>query len=58
MMNGPAIRFTQVRDRLVLHDLPEKAPSPLATVIELKVEGKPRQVLGAGCVIIDDDPWA
>ena len=56
LMNGPAIRFTQVRDRLVLHDLPEKAPSPLATVIELKVEGKPRQVLGAGCVIIDDDP--
>jgi len=56
LMNGPEIRFTQVKDRLVLLGLPEKAPNALATVIELTVEGEPRQVLGAGCEIIDDDP--
>jgi len=47
-MGGPKIEFTQTKDRLVLRGLPEKAPNPLATVIELKVDGVPRQVLGAG----------
>ncbi len=28
----------------------------LATVIEMKFEGEPRQVLGAGYVLIDDYP--
>jgi hypothetical protein len=32
-------------------------PNPLSTVIELKFEGEPRQVLGAGHVLIDDDLW-
>ena len=49
---GPEIPFTQMGDRLVLHGLPEQAPDPLATVIELQVEGVPRQVLGAGCVVL------
>ena len=33
--------------------LPEKAPNALAT----KCDRKPSQMLGAGCMIIDDDPW-
>jgi alpha-L-fucosidase len=57
LMGGHHVSFDQVRDRLVLHGLPERARDPLATVIELKVEGEPRQVLGAGHVLIDDDPW-
>ena len=57
IVNGPQVKFTQVRDRLVLHGLPEKAPNALATVFELKCDRKPSQLLGAGCVIIDDDPW-
>jgi alpha-L-fucosidase len=58
LMNGPEVKFTQVRDRLVLTGLPEKAPNALSTVIELQVEGTPRQVLGMGCEILEDDPWA
>ncbi|MCL4505316.1 MAG: alpha-L-fucosidase [Chloroflexi bacterium] len=57
LLNGKKLRFSQVRDRLVLKGLPAEAPDPLATVIEIEVEGTPRQVLGAGCVLIDDDPW-
>ncbi len=47
-MNGPAIRFTQTTHRLVLHDLPERAPDPVVSVIELQVEGDIRQVIGIG----------
>jgi alpha-L-fucosidase len=57
LMNGPKLRFTQTDDRLVLRGLPAEAPNPLATVIELTCEGVPVQVLGAGHVLIDDDPW-
>ncbi|MCC6442800.1 MAG: alpha-L-fucosidase [Armatimonadetes bacterium] len=57
-MGGKPIEFKQVKDRLVLMGLPSQAPDPLATVIELKVEDTPRQVLGAGHVIIENDPWA
>lgn len=57
LMNGPKVRFTQKRDRLVIRGLPAQAPNPLDTVIEIKVDGVPRQVLGAGHVVIDDDPW-
>jgi alpha-L-fucosidase len=57
LMNGPKVKFTQTDDRLVLRGLPAEAPSPLATVIELECEAEPVQVLGAGHVLIDDDPW-
>jgi alpha-L-fucosidase len=57
LMNGPKVKFTQTEDRLVLRGLPAEAPSPLATVIELVCESEPVQVLGAGHVLIDDDPW-
>lgn len=59
LMHGPEVAFTQARDRLVLRGLPHHAPEPLDTVIELKVEGDDlRQVLGAGCVLLQNDPWA
>jgi alpha-L-fucosidase len=57
LMGGPPVEFSQVRDRLVLRGLPAQAPNPLATLIEMKFEGEPRQVLGAGHVLIDEDPW-
>ena len=54
LYKGPAIKFTQTRDRLVLEGLPKKAPDALDTVIELTIAGgKPRQRLGAGCVLLD-----
>ena len=37
-MGGPAVQFTQKARRLVLHGLPEKAPSPIATVFEIEFE--------------------
>ena len=51
---GPAIDFTQEADRLVLAGLPEVAPDPLATVIELEVAGEPRQERGPGCGLLDE----
>ena len=53
LMGGPKVEFTQTKDRLVLRGLPAKAPNPLATVIELKVEGVPMQALGALTVVLD-----
>jgi alpha-L-fucosidase len=53
LYGGPAVKFTQVKDRLVLRGLPPRAPDALATVIELTIAGgAPRQVLGAGCVVL------
>jgi len=58
LFGGPEVAFRQRRDRLVLSGLPKQAPDPLATVFELKVRGKPlRQVLGPGCVLLNEDPW-
>jgi len=57
LMGGPKVRVKQAKDRLVLSGLPEQAPDPLATVIELKTKGEPKQMLGAGCVILPKDPW-
>jgi hypothetical protein len=56
-MGGPKVKFSQVEDRLVLRGLPVSAPNPLATVIELTCDREPRQVLGAGHVLLDEDPW-
>jgi alpha-L-fucosidase len=50
---GRPIRFTQKKDRLVLQGLPKEPLNPLSTVIELTIAGgKPRQLLGAGCVLL------
>jgi alpha-L-fucosidase len=54
LYGGPKVKFSQVKDRLVLSGLPKVAPNPLSTVIELKIAGgKPVQRLGAGCVLLD-----
>lgn len=57
LMGGPEVAFNQKLDRLVLTGLPEEAPDPVTTVLELKVSGEPRQTLGAGCVMLPKDPW-
>ena len=57
LMGGKKVKFEQKKDRLVLKGLPAEAPDELATVIEMKVTGTARQVLGAGCVLLDEDPW-
>ena len=57
LVGGPQVAFSQAGDRLVLHGLPEQAPDPLDTVIELTVEGEPKQVLGAGYVLLENDTW-
>jgi alpha-L-fucosidase len=57
LMGGREAGFRQVKDRLVIFRLPENAPNPLATVLALEVEGDVRQVLGAGHVLLEDDPW-
>jgi alpha-L-fucosidase len=48
------VTFEQSKDRLVLRGLPEKNPDEIAgyAMIRLEFEGRPRQELGAGCVII------
>ncbi|MBM3496490.1 MAG: hypothetical protein FJX72_19555 [Armatimonadetes bacterium] len=57
IVGGPELSLTQVRDRLVLTGLPAEAPDPICTPIELRFEGEPRQALGAGHVLIGEDPW-
>ena len=57
LMGGSKVKFKQEGDRLVLRGLPEQAPDPLATVIEIECDGVPCQELGAGHVLLDDDPW-
>ena len=56
LMGGRKVKFTQARDRLVLYGLPKEAPDPLVSVIELKVKGTPKQVLGPGMVVFREDP--
>jgi alpha-L-fucosidase len=57
VVGGAKAKFKQVRDRLVISGLPEKAPDALDTVIELKIKGPAKQLLGAGHVLIGKDPW-
>jgi len=57
IMGGKKLRVSQVRDRLLLSGLPEEAPDPLCTVIEMEFEGEPKQTLGAGHVLLGKDPW-
>jgi len=48
LMGGDELRFTQTTNRLVFHNLPERAPNPVVSVIVLQVEGEIRQVIGMG----------
>ena len=49
------IAFEQTENRLVLKGLPEADPDPIAgvSVIGLECDSPPRQVLGAGCVVLE-----
>lgn len=51
---GGAIEWHQNGDRLLLQGLPQQAPDPLDTVIELEVEGEPRHELGPGYKLLED----
>jgi len=51
---GDEVKWTQKGDRLVFSGLPEEAPDPIDTVIEMEVEGEPRHELGPGYQLIED----
>jgi len=57
---GKALAWQQSADRLVLHGLPSRCPDKIAQVgmIELKFKAVPRQLLGAGCVLLSYPPPA
>jgi hypothetical protein len=58
-MGGPEVKFTQTGSRLVLHGLPEKAPSPLATVYEIQCEGEMNFGVAPFHIPLDDwQSWA
>jgi alpha-L-fucosidase len=54
LATGEPIRFEQSGSRLILRDLPAASPDPVAgvTVIKLECRSRPRQELGAGCVVL------
>ena len=52
LATGRKVRFQQKGNRLIMKGLPEKAPDSPATVIALECASKPRQTLGAGCVVL------
>jgi len=54
LASGKRVKFTQMPNRLILRGLPQKNPDRIAevTVIKLEFASRPRQKLGAGCVIV------
>jgi len=54
LATGRSISIKQENDRLVLSGLPKSCPDKIAgvTVLKLEFASKPRQVLGAGCVVL------
>ncbi len=52
--NGNSISFQQSKGQLRLQGLPESSPDRIAgiTVLKLEFAAKPRQTLGAGCVVL------
>jgi len=48
LADGSPIKFEHDGDRLVLSDLPDTPPDPLAAVIALEMDGPPRQYLTGG----------
>jgi alpha-L-fucosidase len=55
LATGEPVTFEQSGNRLVLGGLPESNPDPIAgvTVLKLECDGPPRQLLGAGCVVLE-----
>jgi alpha-L-fucosidase len=54
LATGKAVAFEQTINRLVLKGLPAENPDAIAgvSVIKLECDAPPRQILGAGCVVI------
>ncbi len=54
LATGQEIAYEQVPDRLILKGLSDENPDRLAgvAVIKLECDAAPRQVLGAGCVVV------
>jgi len=54
LATGKRIKFKQSGNQLFLEGLPDSSPDKIAgvTVIKLECTSKPRQVLGAGCVVL------
>jgi len=54
--DGKPIKFRQTKDQLILRGLPKTSPDKIAgvTVLKLDFKTKPRQVLGAGCVVLSN----
>jgi alpha-L-fucosidase len=54
LADGSDLAFEQSADRLILKDLPADNPDSIAgiSVIKLECDTPPRQVLGAGCVVL------
>ena len=55
LATGEPVAFEQTADRLILKGLPWANPDEIAgiTVIKLECDGPPKQVLGAGCVVLE-----
>ncbi len=54
LANRKPIAFVQEKDRVILKGLPKNSPDSVAGVTVIKVEfaAPPKQVLGAGCVVL------
>ena len=54
LAGGKPVSFVQEKDRMLLKGLPKACPDKVAGVAVLKLEfaSKPKQVLGAGCVVV------
>jgi len=54
LATGESIALEQAENRLVLKGLPESNPDKIAgvSVIKLEFDAPPRQMLGAGCVVL------
>ena len=54
LATGERVRFTQTKDRLILKGLPKRSPDRICgvTVFKMDFATRPRQVLGAGCVVL------
>lgn len=54
LASGAPVQFRQTENRLMLTGLPKENPDALVgtTVIKIECQGRPKQTLGAGCVIL------
>ena len=55
LVSGQPVRFKQKGERLLITDLPDNAPDKPATVLVIECAGTPRQALGYGTALIEND---